>query len=131
MTTPAPESTHLRDARLHKALEHAPDAQAAAPAAMREAILRQARHAAAPVPGSPTTAPPSPWWKGILGSVSGAGRPWNTAFASVLLAGVVVGLWWDREVPGPQPDAGTRDLPAAVAPPAPSQWQAIPAGGLL
>lgn len=117
MTTPTPESTHLRDARLHKALEHAPDAQAAAPAAMREAILRQARHAAAPPPASPAAAAPSPWWKRMLGSVFGAGRPWNTAFASVLLAGVVVGLWWDRDVPGPRPEAGTRDLPAAMPPP--------------
>ena len=45
MTKPVPPPTHLRDARLHKALEHAPDAHAAAPAAIREAILRQARQA--------------------------------------------------------------------------------------
>lgn len=117
MTTPKPEATHLRDARLHKALEHAPDAHAAAPAAIREAILRQARHVAAPTPASATAASPLHWWRRLLGSPPRARRPWNTAFASVLLAGVVVGLWWDREVPGPQPDTGMRDLPAATAPP--------------
>jgi hypothetical protein len=122
MTTPAPPPTHLRDARLHKALEHAPDAHAAAPAPIREAILRQARqahvarHAATPPSASATAAPASPWWKRMLASPPRARRPWNAAFASVLLAGVVVGLWWDREVPGPQPDTSTRDLPAATPP---------------
>ena len=120
MTTPEPGSTHLRDARLRKALEHAPDAHAAAPAAIREAILRQARDAAAPIPAPTPTVLPSPWWKRMLGSPPRAARPWNTAFASVLLAGVVVGLWWDREVPGPQPDASTRDVPAAMPAPAPA-----------
>jgi hypothetical protein len=131
-TTPAPPPTHLRDARLHKALEHAPDAHAAAPAAIREAILlqarqaRQAQHAAPPPSASATAAPASPWWMRMLASPPRARRPWNAAFASVLLAGVVVGLWWDREVPGPQPDTGTRDLPAAAPPrafeaPAPSR----------
>jgi hypothetical protein len=132
MTTPAPPPTHLRDARLHKALEHAPDAHPAAPAPIREAILRQARqahvarHAATPPSASATAAPASPWWMRMLASPPRARRPWNAAFASVLLAGVVVGLWWDREVPGPQPDTGTRDLPAATPPraleaPAPSR----------
>jgi hypothetical protein len=135
VTTPARSPTHLRDARLHKALEHAPDAHAAAPAAIREAILlqarqarqaRQAQHAATPLPASATAASAAPWWQRMLASPPRARRPWNAAFASVLLAGVVVGLWWDREVPGPQPDTGTRDLPAAAPPrafeaPAPSR----------
>lgn len=120
MTKPVPPPTYLRDARLHKALEHAPDAHAAAPAAIREAILRQARHAhhaAAPIPTPSTAASPPPWWKRMLGSPPRAHRPWNAAFVSVLLAGVIVGLWWDQEVPGPQPEAAPRDLPAATPPP--------------
>ncbi|WP_156373227.1 hypothetical protein [Pseudorhodoferax sp. Leaf267] len=118
MTTRTNDPTHLRDARLRKALEHAPDAQAAAPAAVRAAILRQARQATAPTAAAPAAAPPAPWWKRLPASLLGTRRPWNAALASVLLAGVVVGLWWDREVPGPRPDAHTRDLPMAAPPPA-------------
>jgi hypothetical protein len=109
----APRPTHLRDARLRHALAHAPDAQAAPAEATRAAILRHAHAAvAAPAPVAPRL-----WWTRVAPALAGPRRPWNAGFATVLVACVVAGLWWERDVPGPAPDAQS---PAPAVPvPAP------------
>lgn len=118
MTPSTPQPTHLRDARLRHALDHAPDAQAAPAEATRTAILRHAHAAVA----RPAPAAAVPWWRRLARSLAGTGRPWNTGFATVLLACVVAGLWWERDVPGPEPDAPS---PAPALPvPAPVTQEA-------
>ena len=115
----APRPTHLRDARLHHALAHAPDAQAAPAEATRAAILRHAHAAVA----TPAAVAPLPWWTRLAQALDGPRRPWNAGFATVLLACVAAGLWWERDVPGPTPDA-PRPLPAPVTQQAPAQQEA-------
>lgn len=108
----------LRDARLARALEHAPDTlQPAQPAAaMRDAILRAA-HAAVETPQTHPVAPPGRGWRagvaGVWGRLMGTGRmPWNAALATVLLAGFITLLWRDEPVPSAQTDP-----PIAASPP--------------
>ena len=100
----------LRDARLARALEHAPDTlQPAQPAAaMRDAILRAA-HAAVETPQTHPVAPPGRGWRagvvGVWGRLMGTGRmPWNAALATVLLASFITLLWRDEPVPSAQTD---------------------------
>lgn len=82
---------HWQDARLKKALEQAPDAQAKPAAATRDAILKAAHDAASPVL---TTPPPTPWWKRVLNALFGSSHmPWNAAFATLLVAGFIGLLW--------------------------------------
>jgi len=82
---------HWQDARLQKALEQAPDAQAKPAAATRDAILKAAHDAVAP---APTTPPPAPWWKRVLNALFGSSHmPWNAAFATLLVAGFIGLLW--------------------------------------
>lgn len=82
---------HWQDARLKKALEQAPDAQARPAAATRDAILKAAHDAVAP---APTTPPPAPWWKRALNALFGSSHmPWNAAFATLLVAGFIGLLW--------------------------------------
>ena len=108
----------LRDARLARALEHAPDTlEPAQPAAaMRDAILRAA-HAAVDTPQTHPAAPPGRGWRAAVASVwnrlMGTGRmPWNAALATVLLAGFITLLWRDEPVPSAQTDP-----PIAASPP--------------
>ena len=108
----------LRDARLARALEHAPDTlEPAQPAAaMRDAILRAA-HAAVDTPQTHPAAPPGRGWRagvaGVWGRLMGTGRmPWNAALATVLLAGFITLLWRDEPVPSAQTDP-----PIAASPP--------------
>ena len=108
---PTPDhAAPLRDARLARALEHAPDTlQPAQPAAaMRDAILRAA-HAAVETPQTHPVAPPGRGWRagvaGVWGRLMGTGRmPWNAALATVLLAGFITLLWRDEPVPSAQTD---------------------------
>ena len=108
---PTPDNdAPLRDARLARALEHAPDTlQPAQPAAaMRDAILRAA-HAAVETPQTHPVAPPGRGWRagvvGVWGRLMGTGRmPWNAALATVLLAGFITLLWRDEPVPSAQTD---------------------------
>ena len=100
----------LRDARLARALEHAPDTlEPAQPAAaMRDAILRAA-YAAVETPQAHPVAPPGRGWRagvvGVWGRLMGTGRmPWNAALATVLLAGFITLLWRDEPVPSAQTD---------------------------
>ena len=116
---PTPDNdAPLRDARLARALEHAPDTlQPAQPAAaMRDAILRAA-HAAVETPQTHPVAPPGRGWRagvaGVWGHLMGTGRmPWNAALATVLLASFITLLWRDEPVPSAQTDP-----PIAASPP--------------
>ncbi|RYY92731.1 MAG: hypothetical protein EOO24_28360, partial [Comamonadaceae bacterium] len=78
--------TDLRDARLHRALEMAPDSALRPPPQARDAILAAA-HAAV-----------RPWWQRWLPAAGG--RRWVPALATVLVAGFVTLLWQGEEVPG-------------------------------
>lgn len=110
----------LRDARLQKALENAPDAHERPPEAVRAAIGDFARRAVAPsIAASATTPVTVPWWRRLGTSASGSRMPWNGAFATLLLAGVVTLIWRDEQVPGARSDApevASRDAPAVPAP---------------
>ena len=119
-----------RDEHLRAALRHAPDRDAAAPAALSERILAEARAAVATAPARAparastrasaraATPPPRPGfverWR------AGWSRPLAAgAFASLLIAGFV-GLMW-RE--GPPPEAfpgGDTTAPAAAPAPMPA-----------
>ena len=81
----------LRDARLQRALDAAPDAQPTPAAGTRQAIRRAARAAL-------QTEPRAVWWRRWW---AGSGRqrmPWNAAFASVLLASLVTVLWREQDM---------------------------------
>lgn len=106
----------LRDARLKKALDAAPDAQQRPDARTREAIHARARDAIAPVESDS-------WWRRLLGP-DHQRIPWSAAFATVAMATLVTVLWHDREIPGARPDTVPAEAP--VAAPAP-QPQAAPA----
>lgn len=94
--------TELRDARLRRALEAAPDAQAQPPQATREAV----RAAAAQALRKPRA---QPWWKRLFAG-GGERMPWNAAFATLVLATLVTVLWQGQDVPG------LREEPAEAAP---------------
>lgn len=101
-------SSDARDAHLHAALRHAPDAGLEAPAAL-SARIRAAAHAAVR---------PAPWWQRWR-----AEPPWRLgasgAFATFALAGVI-GLLWQGEPPpvqAPEP-LPAPDAPASSTPPA-------------
>lgn len=100
--------TDLRDARLGRALEEAPDAQVQ-PHARTRAAIRAAAHAAV-----------QPAWRRWWTRAQAHPQGWTAAFASVLAATLVTVTWQGREVPGARPDAETAAVaPApAVAPPA-------------
>lgn len=97
--------TELRDARLKRALQSAPDTSEAPRAATRNAVREAARRAVA----KPAEAP---WWRNRM--------PWNAAFATVLMAVLVGTLWHDKGVPDARPDMQAAPVPApAPAPSAP------------
>ena len=120
-TTPAggPEE---HDAWLREALRHAPDASAAPPLSLRDAILAEARAAARTTP----RAAPGPsladrfaaFWSWL------ARPPVAAGFASVMAATLVGLMWWDRPLdetmlPPPAPVAASRARPPEAAAPAP------------
>ena len=111
---------HLRDARLKKALDSAPD-QPAVPAAWARLAIRNAAQWPAATPA------PVPWWRRIEGGGSGARAPWNAAFATVLLAGFVTVLWQGQEVPDATPDRTGAEVPSRAAPAAATGSAALPA----
>jgi hypothetical protein len=88
----------LRDARLERALQSAPDGGLVPPEPVRAAVL----HAAAQAVRQPSRAP-SGWWQRLR--TAGA-RPsgWQGAFASTVLAVGVVLLWRVQQVPLPAPE---------------------------
>ncbi|HZT56625.1 MAG TPA: hypothetical protein VFA35_10390 [Burkholderiaceae bacterium] len=119
MNTPRHDDPE-RDAWLSEALRHAPDAQAAPPAALRDAILRQARAAAhaarVPAPASAR----GPWavaWDWLARPRVAAG------FASVMVATLVGVMWWGQPIDrtlAPPPAVDATPAPAATPPAAPA-----------
>jgi hypothetical protein len=158
MTAPTPADAPgagdaERDAWLHQALRHAPDAALVAPAALTDAILREARSA---VGSSVASRSPRAATHSAVGAAQRArasrarglvhrladvwdalARPAVAAGLASLIAATLVGmLWWDRPLEDPASGAGaaadvTRAVPAArdPAPPAttaPTGRNAIP-----
>jgi hypothetical protein len=95
--------SNLRDARLKKALDSAPDAQSRPDARTRQAIHAHARAAV-------TSAAQDSWWRRLLGP-DHRRMPWSAAFATVVMATLVTMLWQDREIPGARPDAAPAPPP--------------------
>jgi hypothetical protein len=85
------------DAHLRAALRHAPDADAAPPLALTEAILSQARAASH---ARPNAAPAVIRWsplRGLRQAWLALSQPaLATGLASVMVASVVGLMWWDR-----------------------------------
>ncbi len=112
-----PDDAVPRDAWLREALRHAPDADAAAPPALSDVILRQARAAAAADARPARPASPS-FGARIAAAWAWLGRPPVAAsFASVMVAGVVGLMWWNRPLEESLPP---RDATLAAAAPAAS-----------
>lgn len=137
--------TNLRDARLHKALAHAPDGDGLPAPSTRNDIKNIAnnviRTRAEAIFLSQNEK--MPWWKalwersrrvahGEAGSDGGdrslARSPWNAALATLLVGGIITLIWRGEEVP----DAVLDERPAAVpsapaaAPPASSSQASLP-----
>jgi hypothetical protein len=114
--TPIDRDDLERDAWLREALRHAPDADAAPPATLSEAILKQARAATA---AAPAPRPASPWsaaWAWL------ARPPVAAGFASVMAATLVGLMWWERPMdealphpPAPERRGAPADAPAPAA----------------
>lgn len=121
-----PQRGDDRDAWLTQALRHAPDANADAPPALSDAILREAR-AAAPRPAA-SYAPPRPGTTGPLQWLASAwgwlARPPVAAgFASVMVTTLIGIMWWDKPLDEslprePEMISSTPRARAEVAPPA-------------
>jgi len=104
--------SELRDARLRRALESAPDADLLPDERTRRAVLDAARQAAAP-------SPRISWWKQLWQGMGDRAMPWSAAFATVVIATLVTVLWRDREIPSGRPDvAPTSESAPEAAPPA-------------
>ena len=99
----------LRDARLKKALDFAPDAQDLPASRTRQAINERAHQAIAPEP-KPA------WWRRLWSGAGTPSAPWNAAFATLALATLVTVMWQGREIPDAKPDSARVDLPAPTAP---------------
>jgi hypothetical protein len=123
--------SNLRDARLKKALAHAPDALDEPSQAIRKTIRTTASDAIATKGSARLDANPS-WWKRFWASTGRASSPWNAAFATVLLGSIITLVWYGQEVPdaavderlvaspkvqGNAPPAATAPLPPTVQTP--------------
>ena len=100
------------DAWLREALRHAPDATAAPPISLREAILAEARAATRAVPrNAPTislTDRFAAFWSWL------ARPPIAAGFASVMAATLVGLMWWDRPMDEAMPQASAPVVVAAA-----------------
>lgn len=109
--------TELRDARLKRALDHAPDAVLRPSDATRAAIKSIAAEANTGVVRAPTQLVRqvplwhrvARWWR--AGESGARPMPWNAALATVLLASLVTLIWFEQPVPQAVPD----DAPAKAA----------------
>ena len=118
--------TDLRDARLHQALAHAPDRDALPAPGTRNTIKNIANNVIETRAGDRFDTQ-IPWWKALWEKTGRAGRgghasgPWNAAFATLLLGGIITLIWQGQEVPVAVPDqrpAGQRVPDAALPAPA-------------
>jgi hypothetical protein len=130
---------NLRDARLKKALSHAPDAQDMPARNIRDAIKNKANDAISTGYRTRFDTNP-PWWKRFWASTGRASSPWNAAFATVLLGSIITLIWHGQDVPDAaleerpvtSPRLQGEAQPAATAPlavtvPAPSVPTTVPA----
>lgn len=109
--------TELRDARLRKAMDEAPDATLQPQQRTREAI-RAAAHGAV-----------QPAWRRWWTRSGGSGMPWTAALATIALATLVTVMWEGREVPGARTEADVvATAPAPAAGPVPAPGPAPAAG---
>lgn len=110
----------LRDARLKRALESAPDADARPDPRVRRAVLDAARQAVEP--------PHASWWQRVWQGLGDRTMPWNASLATVALATLVTVLWHDKETPDARPEMPAPVAPAPViaVPPATSMTQEPP-----
>jgi hypothetical protein len=122
-----------RDAWLAQALRHAPDADADAPPALSDVILREARAAAVQLaaPGAPPTSSDIGLLQWLASAWDWLARPPVAAgFASVMVATLVGVMWWDKpagdtlpgapEVVSSAPQAQAEAAPAAAVAAAPA-----------
>ncbi|MBK9575055.1 MAG: hypothetical protein IPO43_21370 [Rhodoferax sp.] len=121
--------TELRDARLKRALDHAPDVALRPSEATRlaiKAIACEASAVAVPVPkkaalGESLWRRAARWWGGAPARTSH--MPWNAALATVVLASLVTLMWFEQPVPQAVPDdeqargQATTDTPAPASAP--------------
>lgn len=125
-----------RDAWLREALRHAPDAQAAPPAALSDAILRHARAATNRERTPASQRPVGAWaaaWQWL------ARPPVAAGFASVMIATLLGLMWWDQPIdptlarppaPGATPAPPTAQAPAPPAPVSTSPPATAPAADM-
>ena len=114
--------THLRDARLHKALEFAPDMAQAPVKYVVDAIKFEAAKALQPILAKPSLGRwvrIKAWW------LPADHMPWNAALASLLLASLVTLVWRGEDTPGAETEAPPTPpvaaAPSATPTPAPVQ----------
>ena len=136
--------TDLRDARLRRALDHAPDVAFVPSEETRAAIkiiASEAGAAAASVSAKAT--PQATLWRRVMGwwsspSVGSRHMPWNAALATVVLASLVTLMWFDQPATqavsdgAPLPAAGPvrDDTPTSAGPP-PAAAVAVPKSAQL
>jgi hypothetical protein len=122
----APDHDERRDAHLLAALAQAPDALDGPPAALTAALQQAARNAVAPA--APQRPRRARWaWLDIWRQ-----PVWATGLTAVLMATLVLGLWWQPHIDSPDGAlpaiADTRVAEQAVDTPAPrAQAEAAPA----
>ncbi|MEQ1806168.1 MAG: hypothetical protein ABL900_12410 [Burkholderiaceae bacterium] len=121
MTAPFDHDTERdteRDARLQVALRHAPDAKAAPPVALSDAILRAA-HGAVAQAGRAAPAP-SGWLRQLSAAWAWLGQPRLAgALAGLMVATLVGVLWWDQPIQralDPAGEAPLRSSDSSAAP---------------
>ena len=112
MSSERPPTSELRDARLKKALDSAPDAQSRPDVRTRQAIHARARAWMAP-------AAQDRWWHRLLGP-DHRRMPWSAALATVVMATLIAVLWHDREIPGARPDPAPAQAPQPQPQPQPA-----------
>jgi hypothetical protein len=113
------DQVDLYDAHLWRALEHAPDHNAAPDWRLRKAILKRAHDAIGALDPDEAEAElelaAHSGWQGLFARRGGRSRmPWKTAFLAVLVA-VVVAVFWRRE-PAPVPRSDSEARMTAPAP---------------
>ena len=107
--------TELRDARLKKALEAAPDADVRPAPSVAHAIRTAARNALpTPLPKEASVS----WWLRLWQSTGQPRSAWGAAFATVLVAVLVTVMWVREPIPDVRPIAPTAAPTATPATPA-------------
>jgi hypothetical protein len=93
-----PTAQALRDARLAKALQHAPDADALPSPALRKTIKTIATSAIG-VSARGQLDTKNSWWHSWWASTGSARGPWGGALATLVLGSIITAMWYGQEVP--------------------------------